>query len=72
MRGELLELVTNDIDNLQSSLSMTISQLVTSILTMQAVLAMMVPIRPAGADHTADGSSLLVTRAITPAVTVSP
>ncbi len=43
-RGELLSRVTNDIDNLQSSLSMTISQLVTSILTMVAVLAMMVSI----------------------------
>ena len=32
-RGELLSRVTNDIDNMQSSLSMTISQLVTSVLT---------------------------------------
>ncbi|OBG93395.1 ABC transporter ATP-binding protein [Mycobacterium sp. E3251] len=45
-RGELLSRVTNDIDNVQSSLSMTISQLVTSILTVVAVLAMMVSISP--------------------------
>lgn len=46
LRGELLSRVTNDIDNLQSSLSMTISQLLTSILTVVAVLAMMVWISP--------------------------
>ncbi|UXA05606.1 ABC transporter ATP-binding protein/permease [Mycobacterium sp. SMC-2] len=45
-RGELLSRVTNDIDNVQSSLSMTISALVTSILTVVAVLAMMVSISP--------------------------
>ncbi|SPM41476.1 ABC-type multidrug transport system, ATPase and permease component, partial [Mycobacterium numidiamassiliense] len=45
-RGELLSRVTNDIDNLQSSLSMTISQLLTSTLTVVAVLAMMVSISP--------------------------
>jgi ATP-binding cassette subfamily B protein len=45
-RGELLSRVTNDIDNLQSSLSMTISQLLTSALTVVAVLAMMVSISP--------------------------
>ncbi|MGZ4576317.1 MAG: ABC transporter ATP-binding protein [Mycobacterium sp.] len=45
-RGELLSRVTNDIDNVQSSLSMTISQLVTSMLTVVAVLAMMVSISP--------------------------
>jgi ABC-type multidrug transport system fused ATPase/permease subunit len=43
-RGELLSRVTNDIDNLQSSLSMTISQLLTSTLTVVAVLAMMLSI----------------------------
>jgi len=43
-RGELLSRVTNDIDNVQSSLSMTISQLVTSILTVVTVVAMMVSI----------------------------
>jgi ATP-binding cassette, subfamily B, fatty acid transporter len=45
-RGELLSRVTNDIDNVQSSLSMTITQLLTSILTVVAVLAMMVSISP--------------------------
>ncbi len=45
-RGELLSRVTNDIDNVQSSLSMTISQLMTSMLTVVAVLAMMVSISP--------------------------
>ena len=46
LRGELLSRVTNDIDNVQSSLSMTISQLLTSMLTVVAVLAMMVSISP--------------------------
>jgi ATP-binding cassette, subfamily B, fatty acid transporter len=46
LRGELLSRVTNDIDNLQSSLSMTISQLLTSILTVVTVLGMMVSISP--------------------------
>ncbi|WP_445164054.1 ABC transporter ATP-binding protein [Mycobacterium sp. Dal123C01] len=46
LRGELLSRVTNDIDNVQSSLSMTISQLLTSILTVVAVLAMMMSISP--------------------------
>jgi ATP-binding cassette, subfamily B, fatty acid transporter len=45
-RGELLSRVTNDIDNVQSSLSMTISQLLTSILTFVAALAMMLSISP--------------------------
>ncbi|OMC21594.1 ABC transporter ATP-binding protein [Mycobacterium colombiense] len=45
-RGELLSRVTNDIDNIQSSLSMTVSQLLTSVLTVVAVLAMMVSISP--------------------------
>ncbi|MBW0015900.1 ABC transporter ATP-binding protein, partial [Mycobacterium sp.] len=45
-RGELLSRVTNDIDNVQSSVSMTISQLLTAILTVVAVLAMMVSISP--------------------------
>lgn len=43
-RGELLSRVTNDVDNIQSSVSMTISQLVTSVLTVVAVLAMMLTI----------------------------
>jgi ABC-type multidrug transport system fused ATPase/permease subunit len=46
LRGELLSRVTNDIDNVQSSLSMTISQLLTSILSVVAVLAMMLSISP--------------------------
>ncbi|OBB90815.1 ABC transporter ATP-binding protein [Mycobacterium sp. 852002-40037_SCH5390672] len=45
-RGELLSRVTNDIDNIQSSLSMTISQLLTSVLTVVAVLVMMLSISP--------------------------
>ncbi|BBZ42956.1 ABC transporter ATP-binding protein [Mycobacterium parmense] len=45
-RGEVLSRVTNDIDNVQSSVSMTISQLLTSILTVAAVLAMMLSISP--------------------------
>jgi len=66
-RGELLSRVTNDIDNLQTSLSMTISQLVTSILTVIAVLTMMVSISPLLALITllTVPLSLLVTRAIT-------
>lgn len=45
-RGELLSRVTNDIDNVQSSLSMTISQLLTAFLTAVATLAMMLSISP--------------------------
>ncbi|MET4428207.1 ABC transporter ATP-binding protein [Mycolicibacterium sp. 624] len=45
-RGEVLSRVTNDVDNVQSSLSMTISQLLTSILTIVAVLVMMLTISP--------------------------
>ncbi|CQD13095.1 transmembrane ABC transporter ATP-binding protein [Mycobacterium europaeum] len=65
-RGELLSRVTNDIDNVQSSLSMTISQLVTSILTVVAVLAMMVSISPLLALITVATVplTLLATRAI--------
>jgi ATP-binding cassette, subfamily B, fatty acid transporter len=65
-RGELLSRVTNDIDNVQSSLSMTISQLLTSILTVVAVLAMMVSISPLLALITVltVPISLLATRAI--------
>jgi ATP-binding cassette, subfamily B, fatty acid transporter len=66
-RGELLSRVTNDIDNVQSSLSLTISQLVTSILTVVTVLAMMVSISPLLALITllTVPMLLLVTRAIT-------
>jgi ATP-binding cassette subfamily B protein len=42
----VLSRVTNDVDNIQSSLSLTISQLLTSILTVVAVSVMMVTISP--------------------------
>jgi ATP-binding cassette, subfamily B, fatty acid transporter len=45
-RGEVLSRVTNDIDNIATSLSMTISQLLTSLLTVFAVLVMMLTISP--------------------------
>lgn len=45
-RGEVLSRVTNDVDNIQTSLSMTISQLMTSVLTVLAVLVMMLTISP--------------------------
>ncbi|MBX7433615.1 ABC transporter ATP-binding protein/permease [Mycobacterium sp. Y57] len=45
-RGEVLSRVTNDVDNVQTSLSMTITQLLTSVLTVFAVLVMMVTISP--------------------------
>ncbi len=45
-RGELLSRVTNDIDNISQSLQQTMSQLLTSILTVFAVLGMMVWISP--------------------------
>lgn len=66
-RGELLSRVTNDIDNIQSSLSLTISQLVTAILTVVAVMTMMVSISPLLALITllTVPFSLLVTRMIT-------
>jgi ATP-binding cassette subfamily B protein len=40
-RGEVLSRVTNDIDNIGMSLQQTLSQLLTSLLTVVAVLAMM-------------------------------
>ena len=40
-RGEILSRVTNDIDNLAQSLQQTLSQLVTSILTVVGVLTLM-------------------------------
>jgi ATP-binding cassette, subfamily B, fatty acid transporter len=43
-RGELMSRVTNDVDNVGASVSMTISQLLTSALTVVAVLAMMLTI----------------------------
>ncbi|HET7357075.1 MAG TPA: ABC transporter ATP-binding protein [Nocardioidaceae bacterium] len=45
-RGELLSRVTNDIDNVSQSLQQTMSQLVTSLLTVVGVLAMMFWISP--------------------------
>ncbi|WP_036437547.1 ABC transporter ATP-binding protein [Mycobacterium sp. URHB0044] len=45
-RGEVLSRVTNDVDNIQSSLSMTIAQLLTSVLTLIAVLVAMLTISP--------------------------
>ena len=40
-RGEILSRVTNDIDNLAQSLQQTLSQVVTSLLTIVGVIAMM-------------------------------
>nr|WP_205801164.1 ABC transporter ATP-binding protein [Micromonospora thermarum] len=45
-RGELLSRVTNDIDNISISLQQTLSQLLTSLLTVVGVLAMMFWISP--------------------------
>ena len=45
-RGELLSRVTNDIDNIQTSVSMTVSQLLTAVVTVFAVLVMMLSISP--------------------------
>jgi ATP-binding cassette subfamily B protein len=65
-RGELLSRVTNDVDNIQTSLSLTISQLLTSVLTVVAVLVMMLTISPLLALITVltVPLSLLVTRVI--------
>lgn len=45
-RGEVLSRVTNDIDNISSSVSMTINQLMSAVLTVLAVLVMMLTISP--------------------------
>jgi ATP-binding cassette subfamily B multidrug efflux pump len=45
-RGELLSRVTNDIDNVSQALQQTMSQLLTSLMTVVAVLAMMIWISP--------------------------
>lgn len=45
-RGELLSRVTNDIDNVAQTMQQTLSQLVTSVLTVVGVLAMMFWISP--------------------------
>ncbi|OBA77920.1 ABC transporter ATP-binding protein [Mycobacterium sp. 1164966.3] len=65
--GELLSRVTNDIDNVAASLSVTISQLLTSVLTVAAVLAMMLTMSPLLAVITlaAIPLSLLATRSMT-------
>ncbi|WP_414636035.1 ABC transporter ATP-binding protein [Amycolatopsis sp.] len=45
-RGELLSRVTNDIDNISTTLQQTLSQLLTSVLTVLGVLVMMLSISP--------------------------
>jgi ATP-binding cassette, subfamily B, fatty acid transporter len=45
-RGEVLSRLTNDVDNVQTSLSMSITQLLTAVLTVFAVLVMMLTISP--------------------------
>ena len=45
-RGDLLSRVTNDIDNLAQSLQLTISQILTSVLTLVGVAIMMITISP--------------------------
>lgn len=45
-RGELLSRVTNDIDNVSTSLQQTLSQLLTSLLTVIGVLTMMFVVSP--------------------------
>ena len=66
-RGELLSRVTNDVDNIQTSVSVTVSQLVTSVLTVVGVLVMMVVISPLLALIAVAGVplSLIAIRAIT-------
>jgi ATP-binding cassette subfamily B protein len=65
-RGEMLSRVTNDIDNISQSLQQTMSQLLTSLMTVIAVLAMMVWISPLLAliALVSVPVSLVVTRAI--------
>jgi ATP-binding cassette, subfamily B, fatty acid transporter len=65
-RGEVLSRVTNDVDNLQTSLSMTIAQLFSSVLTVVTVLLMMITISPllTGIAVLTVPVSVLVTRAI--------
>ena len=45
-RGDVLSRVTNDIDNISTTLQQTMTQLITSVLTVIGVLAMMVWISP--------------------------
>lgn len=66
-RGELLSRVTNDVDNTATSVSMTISQLFSSVLTVLVTLGMMLSISPLLAAITLVGVpvSLLAVRSIT-------
>jgi ABC-type multidrug transport system fused ATPase/permease subunit len=65
-RGEILSRVTNDIDNLQTSLSMTITQLLSAVLTVATVLVMMLSISPllTGLTLLTVPLTIVVTRAI--------
>ena len=65
-RGEILSRVTNDIDNLAGSLQQTMSQLLTSLLTVIGVLTVMVVISPllALVALVAVPFSVLITRVI--------
>nr|WP_114424163.1 ABC transporter ATP-binding protein [Nocardioides houyundeii] len=65
-RGELLSRVTNDIDNVSQTLQQTMSQLLTAVLSVFAVLAMMFWISPTLAlvSLVSVPLSLLITRAI--------
>ncbi|MEO9323160.1 ABC transporter ATP-binding protein [Nocardioides sp. C4-1] len=65
-RGELLSRVTNDIDNVSTTLQQTMSQLLTSLMTVIGVLAMMFVISPllALVALVSVPVSLVVTRAI--------
>ncbi|WP_072803054.1 ABC transporter ATP-binding protein [Rhodococcoides yunnanense] len=45
-RGELLSRVTNDVDNVSTSLQQTLSQLITGVLTVLGILGMMIWISP--------------------------
>ncbi|MGA8544130.1 MAG: ABC transporter ATP-binding protein [Mycobacterium sp.] len=66
-RGEVLSRVTNDIDNLQTSLAMTITQLLSAVLTVATVFAMMLSISPllTGITLLTVPLALVATRAIT-------
>ena len=66
-RGELLSRVTNDVDNIQTSVSVTVSQLLTAALTVIAVTVMMFVVSPLLALITVAlvPLSLLIIRAIT-------
>ena len=57
--GDVLSRVTNDIDNVTTTLQQGLSQLLTSILTILGVLVMMLSISPAaGADLAGDGADV--------------